>query len=80
MRYSWEEDDIIPGRVVKQNPGEHAMIGYDALEETGHNYRLILLMDGSIATKPLTKAQVAYWLTKTNCAPIDREKFMNVET
>ena len=73
MKFQWEENDIVPGRMLKvPEAGETWMIAYFPLAVDDAKFALVSLMNGLIAGFA-SKDQMVYVLTHGELIPAEYE-------
>ncbi|MFT3987160.1 hypothetical protein [Aestuariivirga sp.] len=72
MKYTWERDDIIVGRLVDtSNRTERSIIGYDLIRDAADgNLALVSLRDGLVIIRDLTAEALAEHLNKHGALPV----------
>ena len=70
MRYVWEAQDIVAGRVTSSaNRAEDWRIGYDAATRGPAKFLMCSQRDGMVCTKDHTKESLAAWLNEAGHRP-----------
>jgi len=70
MKYIWEKEDVVCGRVIgKKNCSEKWIIGYSWITEGSQTYHVISLSDGFISEGYKNKEGLAGYLTKCEIIP-----------
>lgn len=72
MRFVWEEDDVITGRIVAhKGDGEHWLIGFASASRPSDEarYHLISLRDGMV-NPAVSKAELAHALNAGQKHPV----------
>ena len=71
MKFTWEEEDIVPGRkIVQGTEGKIWVIGWLPHIAEAERYVLVSLVDG-IVTPPKSKEQMATMLTQGGMVPVE---------
>lgn len=71
MKFTWEEEDIAPGRkIVQGTDGKIWIIGYMPHIAVAERYVLVALADG-LVTPPKSKEQMAALLTQGALIPAE---------
>lgn len=71
MKFTWEEDDIVPGRkIVQGTAGKIWLLGYMPHIAEAERYVLVSLTDG-LVTPPKSKERMATRLTQDNMIPAE---------
>ena len=71
MKFTWEEEDIVPGRkIVQGTEGKIWVIGWLPHIAEAERYVLVSLADG-LVTPPKSKEQMATMLTQGRMIPAE---------